>query len=101
MPLSRVRCALPLALLLAAALPSTVLAQAQATTGVIRGVVSAEDGDPIVDASITVAEREHQLSSQPHHNSRGVFVATLLPLGSYEVRARALGFRAESSAGSG
>ncbi|HEU5049786.1 MAG TPA: TonB-dependent receptor [Gemmatimonadales bacterium] len=99
MPLSRVRFALPLALLLAAVLPTTVLAQAQATTGVIRGVVSAEDGDPIADASITVRNVNTNFVRNLTTNSRGVFIATLLPLGTYEVRARALGFRAEFQRG--
>ena len=78
--------------LLALAFPLAVAAQSQATTGIIRGVVSDPSGAPVPAA--TVILRETQTGFQRHltTNDRGVFVASLLPLGTYDVTARAVGF---------
>src|SRR5438874_8941635 len=71
---------------------STYLAaQAQATTGVIRGTVSDPSGNIVVGAQVTVTDAETRFQRTVTTNEKGVFVAPLLPLGTYEVRARAVG----------
>jgi hypothetical protein len=79
-------------LLLAVALPVAAAAQSQATTGVIRGVVSDPSGAPVVGASVILRETQTGFQRQVSTNDRGVFVASLLPLGMYDVAARAVGY---------
>ena len=81
-----------LGLVLLAVLPVVVAAQSQATTGVIRGTVSAPGGAPVAGATVVVRETETGFQRQFTSNERGVFIASLLPLGAYEVTARAVGF---------
>ena len=81
-------------LILAAALsfaPITLHAQAQATTGVIRGTATDSSGNPIA-AFVTVRNTETNFTRTVKASDRGVFVTTLLPLGSYQVSARAVGY---------
>ncbi|HVS59787.1 MAG TPA: TonB-dependent receptor [Gemmatimonadaceae bacterium] len=83
-----------LSLILAAALafaPITLHAQAQATTGVIRGTATDSSGNPVA-AFVTVRNTETNFSRTVKASDRGVFVTTLLPLGSYQVSARAVGY---------
>ncbi len=75
----------------ALALPVALAAQSQ-TTGIIRGVVSDPTGAPVAGATVTLREAQTGFQRQVTTNDRGVFVASLLPLGSYEVTARAVGF---------
>ena len=70
---------------------TSLAAQAQATTGVIRGIVSDPSGNVVVGAQVTVTDVETRFQRTVTTNEKGVFVAPLLPLGTYEVRARALG----------
>ena len=77
--------------LLAVAFPLAVAAQSQATTGIIRGVVSDPSGAPVAGANVTLRETQTGFQRQITANERGVFVASLLPLGTYEVTARAVG----------
>jgi hypothetical protein len=77
---------------LALALPIAAAAQSQATTGVIRGVVSDPAGAPVVGAAVTLRETQTGFQRQVTTNDRGVFVASLLPLGSYDVTGRAVGY---------
>jgi outer membrane receptor for ferrienterochelin and colicin len=77
---------------LALALPIAAAAQSQATTGVIRGVVSDPSGAPVVGAAVTLRETHTGFQRQVTTNDRGVFVASLLPLGTYDVAGRAVGF---------
>jgi outer membrane receptor protein involved in Fe transport len=80
---------------LALAVPIAAAAQSQATTGIIRGVVSDPSGGPVAGATVTLRETQTGFQRQLTTNDRGVFVASLLPLGTYEVTARAVG-RAEA-----
>jgi hypothetical protein len=81
-------------LAIALALPTARLAgQAQATTGVIRGTVTDSTGGVLTGASVTLRNRETNAVRALTTNERGVYVATLLRVGTYDVTARALGFR--------
>jgi hypothetical protein len=76
-----------------AAAPAQLRAQAQATTGVIRGTVTdSTTGAAIPGASVTLRNRETNAERALTTNERGVYVATLLRVGTYDVTARALGF---------
>ena len=68
-------------LILAVALPVAAAAQSQATTGIIRGVVSDPSGAPVVGASVILRETQTGFQRQVSTNERGVFVASLLPRG--------------------
>jgi hypothetical protein len=78
--------------LLALAFPLAVAAQSQATTGIIRGVVSDPSGAPVAAATVILRETQTGFQRQLTTSDRGVFVASLLPLGTYDVTARAVGF---------
>ncbi|MGH7754596.1 MAG: carboxypeptidase-like regulatory domain-containing protein, partial [Gemmatimonadales bacterium] len=84
-----VMCAVVAAGLLAT---SRAHAQSQATTGVIRGVVSDPSGNPVADAVVDVRNLETNLGRRATTNQAGVFVATLVPVGRYELTVRAPGF---------
>jgi hypothetical protein len=71
--------------------PTILFAQAQATTGVIRGVATDSSGNP-VSAFITVRNTETNYTRTVKASDQGVFAATLLPLGNYQVSARAVGY---------
>ncbi len=75
------------------AIPIDLHAQAQATTGVIRGTVTDSAGRPLADAIVTLRNRETNAERTLNTNSRGAFVGTLLRVGTYDVRARSLGFQ--------
>jgi Carboxypeptidase regulatory-like domain len=69
--------------------------QAQATTGVIRGVISdSSSGAPLAGATVSLVNRETNAERSLTTNASGVYVATLLRVGTYNVTARALGFKA-------
>jgi hypothetical protein len=74
-----------------AATASLLGAQAQATTGIIRGVVSDAAGAPISGATVTLRHQQTNFTRVLQTSSRGVYVGTLLPLGPYEVTVRAIG----------
>jgi hypothetical protein len=79
-------------LLAALSFPPTLLyAQAQATTGVIRGVATDSSGKPVA-AFVTVRNTETNYTRTVKASDEGVFVTTLLPLGNYNVSARAVGY---------
>jgi hypothetical protein len=80
-------------------IPLTLHAQAQATTGVIRGVVSDSSGNPLAGAVVSLRNTETNAERTLTTNDRGVFVATLLRVGTYDVSARALGFRESQRTG--
>jgi carboxypeptidase family protein len=73
--------------------PSLARAQAQATTGVIRGTVTDSSGRPLDNATVSLRHLSTNAERTLSTNASGVFVATLLRVGTYDVRARAVGFR--------
>ena len=77
---------------LALAFPVVLSAQSQATTGIIRGVVTDPAGAAVAGATVTLHELQTGFQRQLATNERGVFVASLMPLGVYDVGARAVGF---------
>ena len=72
--------------------PSSLGAQSQATTGIIRGVVSDPNGAPVNGASVTVRDVQTNFTRTLTTDDKGLFVAALLPLGTYDVVAKAVGF---------
>src|SRR5215210_3537687 len=90
----RLRLTLPVVLFaLSLALPLQLSGQAQATTGVIRGTVTDSSGAPISGAIVTLRNRETNAVRNLNTNASGVYVATLLRVGLYDLGARALGFQ--------
>ena len=73
----------------------SLLAQAQATTGVIRGTVTGPDGAPVNGAAIVMEQRETGFRAEVTSTGAGTFVRTLLPLGTYDVTAQVIGEFAE------
>jgi hypothetical protein len=77
-------------------LPITFLtSQAQEVTGNILGTVVDSSGSPISGATVTVISSDrHQVVRSLETDSEGSFVATLLPIGNYSLRAEKPGFKA-------
>jgi outer membrane receptor for ferrienterochelin and colicin len=84
----------PFGLLLLAVLllPSVVLAQSQATTGVIEGVVSDASGAALPGVTVTLRNVETNYTQTLVTDSGGRFRGVLLPLGRYDVSASLSGF---------
>src|SRR3977135_997701 len=80
------------AIVLALVFPVLLSAQSQATTGVIRGTVTDPSGTPVAGATVVLHESQTGFQRQVATNERGVFIAPLMPLGTYDVAARAVGF---------
>ena len=78
--------------LLFAVLLDGAWAQSQATTGVIRGSVRDQFADPVGNATVVLRETRTNYRRTLSSSSSGLFTATLLPLGSYEVEVRAEGW---------
>ena len=82
--------ALLLALLPAlAAAPHPATAQSQASTGVIRGVVVDPANATVAGATVEMTHRETGLVTTVRTTPSGTFVRPLLPLGTYDIVARA------------
>src|SRR6059036_763610 len=77
---------------LALVFPVVLAAQSQATTGVIRGTVTDPSGTAVAGATVALRETQTGFQRQVTTNERGIFVAPLMPLGTYDVIARAVGF---------
>ena len=77
---------------LALVFPVLLAAQSQATTGVIRGTVTDPSGTLVAGATVVLHESQTGFQRQVATNERGVFIAPLMPLGTYDVTARAVGF---------
>jgi hypothetical protein len=77
---------------LALAFPVVLAAQSQATTGVIRGTVTDPSGTPVAGATVVLHESQTGFQRQVVTTERGIFIAPLMPLGTYDVTARAVGF---------
>ncbi|HEX2798921.1 MAG TPA: carboxypeptidase-like regulatory domain-containing protein, partial [Thermoanaerobaculia bacterium] len=78
--------------LLLAALPGAVLAQSQATTGVIEGTVSDEAGAPLPGASVALRNTATNFEKTTTTGSDGRFRGVALPLGPYRVTVTLGGF---------
>ncbi len=72
----------------ALALPRAARGQAQATTGVIRGVVTDSAGRPLEGVTVALRNLETNAARGVTTNARGAFVAPLLRVGTYDVVAR-------------
>ncbi|HXL35423.1 MAG TPA: TonB-dependent receptor [Gemmatimonadales bacterium] len=72
--------------------PAPLGAQGQATTGIIRGIVTDPNGAPVSGAAVTVRDVQTNFTRTLTTDQKGVFVASLLPLGIYDVVAKAVGF---------
>ncbi|HUP49274.1 MAG TPA: carboxypeptidase regulatory-like domain-containing protein, partial [Thermoanaerobaculia bacterium] len=79
-------------LLLVLALPSALLAQSQATTGVIEGVVSDASGAALPGVTVTLRNVETNYTQTLVTDGAGRYRGVLLPLGRYEVTAALQGF---------
>ena len=79
------------------AAPSRLVGQSQATTGVVRGLVLDQAGAPVVGAVVTLQNTETNISRVLRSTQSGLYVATLLPLGRYEVTVRAIGYEATAA----
>src|SRR5213078_1769373 len=77
---------------LALAIPVVLAGQSQATTGVIRGTVTDPAGTTVAGATVVLHEAQTGFQRQVVTNERGTFIAPLMPLGTYDVTARAVGF---------
>lgn len=71
----------------------TMVALAQAPTGMIAGSVSDESGGAVAGAAITVNNKDSGLKRELTSSADGQFSAAALPAGIYEVRSRMAGFR--------
>ncbi|MEA2724431.1 MAG: hypothetical protein QOH59_2202, partial [Gemmatimonadales bacterium] len=80
-------------------LPAALQAQAQATTGVTRGTITDSTGQPLAGATVTLRNLETNAQRTLTTNQRGVYAATLLRVGNYDVSARAVGFRESKRSG--
>ncbi len=69
--------------------PGTANAQSQASTGVIRGAVLDAAGAPVQGAVVALTHRETGLLTTVESTASGTFVRPLLPVGTYDVTARA------------
>jgi outer membrane receptor for ferrienterochelin and colicin len=72
--------------------PASLQAQGQATTGIIRGVVTDATGAPAANAQVILHEAQTNFARTLTTDAAGNFTGTLLPLGVYDATARAVGF---------
>src|SRR4051812_25746150 len=81
-----------LAVVLVLAWVPAVLAQSQATTGVIEGLVTDESGGVLPGATVTLRNTETNFEKVVVTGADGSFRAVLLPLGPYRITADLQGF---------
>jgi hypothetical protein len=79
--------------------PSRLAAQSQATTGVIRGIVVDPNGSVVSGAQVQLHETQTNFQRTVTTDARGNFAASLLPLGTYDVTARGVGFNQTTQKG--
>src|SRR5437762_605675 len=72
--------------------PAPLGAQGQATTGIIRGVVTDPNGAPVANATVILHEGQTNFTRTLTTDAAGNFTGTLLPLGTYDVTARSVGY---------
>jgi hypothetical protein len=85
--------------LLGLSLTRPLHAQSQATTGLIRGVVTSSSGEALAGVSVVLRNTQTNITRTTSTNERGVFVAALLPVGTYDVAARMPGMTEARQAG--
>lgn len=85
--------------LLLTALAAPLFAQSQASTGLVRGTVTSATGQPVTGATVVLKQSQTNFVRNTITNERGVFVAALLPVGTYEVSARSPGATEARQAG--
>ncbi len=90
--MSRIFRSIALIALVALALVPSVLAQSQATTGVIEGTVFDASGAPVPGASVTIRNTATNFERVLQTDSGGGFRGLLLPLGPYRVTVAMPGF---------
>src|SRR3989441_4049616 len=90
--LARLSCLLIGAALVLFTSPAPLGAQGQATTGIIRGVVTDPNGAPVANATVILHEAQTNFTRTLTTDAAGNFTGTLLPLGTYDVTARAVGY---------
>ncbi len=71
--------------------PPPALAQSQATSGVIRGTVTGSGGELVAGATVVLRNTATNVVRTTRTNELGVFMAPLLPVGTYDVSARQVG----------
>ncbi len=67
-------------------------AQSQATTGIIRGTVSDQAGAPVSGAVVSLRHLATNAERTLTTNAQGVYVASLLQVGAYDMAIRAVGY---------
>src|SRR5439155_14793466 len=72
--------------------PAVLGAQSQATTGIIRGVVADPSGNPVANATVLLHEAQTNFTRTLTTDAAGNFAGTLLPLGTYDVTVRSVGY---------
>ncbi len=72
--------------------PAPLSAQGQATTGIIRGVVTDPNGAPVANATVLLHEAQTNFTRTLTTDAAGNFTGTLLPLGTYDVTVRSVGY---------
>ncbi len=80
-----------LTVLLSVVLLNGAWAQSQATTGVMRGLVRDQFGNPIAQATVALRQTRTNYQRTLTSSASGLFTATLLPVGSYDVTVQAVG----------
>ena len=88
----RFRTGVVLLAVLLAALPGAVLAQSQATTGVIEGTASDDAGAPLPGASVAIRNTATNFEKTTTTGPDGRFRGLALPLGPYRVTVSLAGF---------
>ena len=77
----------------------SVLAQTQASTGLVRGFVRDSAGAPVVGAVVVLKSLETNAERTHVSNPAGTYVAALLRVGTYDVTVRAIGYSPERRTG--
>jgi len=92
LPIRRFAAPLVVAFLTFASTPRHAAAQAQASSGVIRGVIRDEAGAVLAGAQVSIRNLETNAERSLATNASGTYVAPLLRIGTYDVSARLVGF---------
>ena len=72
--------------------PTSLAAQEQATTGIIRGTIRDSAGTPIRGSTVRARNVGTNFTRDVTTNGLGSYAIPLVPLGSYEVTVRAIGY---------